>query len=87
MPNIIFNILLYFTGITIYKYTQLSHKLTATASVALSVKRWATVPGSRVQFPVGGLGVAFFATSPGWVLICISVSDTRFYHTLKTIYT
>ena len=28
--------------------------------------------GSRVQFPAGGLGVAFFATGTGWVLNCIS---------------
>ena len=26
-------------------------------------------PGSRVQFPAGG--VAFFATGPGWVLKCV----------------
>ena len=43
-----------------------------TASVAQSVERWSKDPGvttnpgiwfgSRVQFPAGGLGVAFFAT-------------------------
>ena len=87
MPNIIFNIHLYFTGITIYIYTELAYKLTATAYVALSVERWTRDPGLRVQFPTGSLGDAFFATGPVWVLICISVSDTRFYHTLKTIYT
>ena len=66
MPNIIFNISLYFTGIT---------KLTATAFVARSVERWSRDPGSRVQFPSGGLGVAFSATGPGWVLKCISLSE------------
>ena len=57
-------------------YTQvlclLALKLTATASVAQSVERWFRDPESRVQFPGGGLGVAFFATGPGWVLKCIS---------------
>ena len=79
MPNIIFNIALIgpytsCTGITtyIYIYTELAPKLTATASVAQSVERWSSDPGSRVQFPAGGLGVAFFATGPGWVLNCIS---------------
>ena len=40
-------------------------------SVAQSVERWSRDPGSRVQFPAGGLGVAFFATGPGWVLKCL----------------
>ena len=72
MPNIIFNPL-YFTGITTYCiYTELAPKLTAMASVAQSVERWSRDPGSRVQFPAGGLGVAFFATGPGWVLKGIS---------------
>ena len=30
--------------------------------------RWSRDPGLRVQFPAGSLGVAFFATGPGWVL-------------------
>ena len=47
---------LYFTGITTL--------LTATASVAQSVEHWSRDPGSRVQFPAGGLEVAFFATGP-----------------------
>ena len=72
MPNIIFNIPLYFTGITIYIYTELTPKLTATASVTQSVERWSRDPGSRVQFPAGGLGVAFFANGPGWILKRIS---------------
>ena len=59
---------LYFTGITTYIYTVLAPKLTATASVAQSVERWSRDPGSWVQFPAGGLGVAFFVTGPGWVL-------------------
>ena len=46
--------------------------VTAAASVAQSVERWSRDPGSWVQFPAGGLGVAFFATGPGWVLKCIS---------------
>ena len=36
--------------------------LTEMASVAQSVERWSRDPWSRVQFPVGGLGVAFFST-------------------------
>ena len=56
-------------------------------SVAQSVERWSRDAVSRVQFPAGSLGVAFFATGPGWVLICISDSDTRIYLTFKTIYT
>ena len=53
-------------------YTGLAPKLTSTASVAQSVERWSRDPGSRVQFPAGGLGVAFFTTGRGWVLKCIS---------------
>ena len=52
MPNIIFNIPIYFTGITT--------KLTATASVAQSLERWCRDPGSRVQFPAGGLSSCIF---------------------------
>ena len=74
MPNIIFNISLYFTGITMHLhiYTELAHKLMATASVAQLVERWSRDPGSRVQFPAGGLGFAFFTTGPGYVYKCIS---------------
>ena len=50
------------TLLTLYKY------------VAQSVERWSSDPGSRIQFPAGGLGVAFFATGPGWVLQCITFS-------------
>ena len=42
MPNIIFNIPLYFIRITTLIYTQLSPKLTATASVVQSVERWSS---------------------------------------------
>ena len=72
MPNIIFNIPLYFTGITtyihvyIYIYAELASKLTVRASGAQSVEHWS-------RDPAGGLGVAFFATGPGWVLKCICV--------------
>ena len=39
---------------------------------------------SPVQFPAGGLGVAFFATGPGRVfLTLLHLSDTRIYLTLK----
>ena len=55
-----------------YIYTELAPKLTVTASVAQSVERWSRDPGSLVQFPAGGLGVACFATCPCWVLKCIS---------------
>ena len=66
MPNVIFNIPLYFTGITIYIYiyAELAPKLMATASVSQSVERWSRDLGSQVQFPAGGLGVAFFANGP-----------------------
>ena len=72
--------------IYIYIYTELAPKLTATASVAQSVERWSRDPGSRVQFPTGGLGVAFFATGPGWVLKNVYLSDTRIYLTLKHLF-
>ena len=68
MPNIIFNIPLYFTGITTYVYTELAPKLTATAFVAQLVELWSRDPRSRIQFPAGGLAIAFFATGPGWIL-------------------
>ena len=71
MPNIIFNIPLYFTGITTCIYTELAPKLTATASVVQSAERWSRDLGSRVRYPAGGIGVAFFATGLGWVLKCI----------------
>ena len=71
IPNIIFNILLYFTSITTYIYTELSPKLTAAASVAQSIECWSRDWGSRVQFPAGDLGVSFFATGPSWVLKCM----------------
>ena len=58
----------YLPLIYIYIYTELAPKLTATISVAQTVERWSRDPGSRVQFPAGGLGVAFFATGPGLVL-------------------
>ena len=64
--------MLYFTGITTYIYAELAPKLMATASVAQSVDGWSRDPGSRVQFPAGGLGVAFFVSGPGLVLKCIS---------------
>ena len=63
MPNIIFNIPLYFTGITTCIYTELAPKLTATAAPVAQSRD----PESRVQSSAGGLGVAFFATAP-WVL-------------------
>ena len=63
-PNIIFIIPLYFTGITTCIYTELAPKHTKTAFVAQSVEHWSRDAGSRVRFPVGGLGVAFFATGP-----------------------
>ena len=49
-----------------YIYTELAPKLTATAPVAQLVERWSRDPGSRVQFPVGGLVVAFSATHGYW---------------------
>ena len=82
MPNIIFNIPLLFNGITTNIYTELAPKLMVTASVAQSVESWSRDPGSRVQFPAGGFGVALFATGPGWVLN-VYLSDTRIYLTLK----
>ena len=58
--------------IYIYKYTEPAPNCTRTASVVQSVERWFRDPESRVQFPARGLGVALFATGPGWVLKCIS---------------
>ena len=60
-------------------------KLTATASVAQSVERWSRDPESRVRFPAGGLGVAFFATGPGWVLKCISFWHSNLLYFKKPI--
>ena len=45
--------------------------LGATASVSQSKERWSRDPESRVQFPVGGLGVAFFATGQ----ICLTLKN------------
>ena len=62
-------------GFALIYFINFAPKLTATASVAQSVERWSRDPGSRVQLlnsvPHGGLGVAFLATGPGWVLKCI----------------
>ena len=55
-----------------YIYTELASKLTATASAAQSVEHCSRHPGSRMRLKALGLGVAFFATDPGWVLKCIS---------------
>ena len=63
MPNITFNIPLYLTGITTYIYTELAPKLSLSW-----LERWSGDPWSRVQFSAGGLGVAFFATGPRWIL-------------------
>ena len=48
-----------------YIYAELAPKLTVRTSAAQSVEHWS-------RDPAGGLGVAFFATGPGWVLKCIS---------------
>ena len=53
-------------------------------SVAQSVERWSRDPGTRVQFPAGGLGAAFFATGPGWVLKCISPQHSNSLHPTLT---
>ena len=42
-------------------------------------------PGSRVQIPAGGLGVAFFATGPRLGLKNVYLSDTRIYLTFKNL--
>ena len=79
MPNIIFNIPLYFTGITTCIYTELAPKLTATTSVAQSVERWSRDPGSWVQFPAGGwlLEMYIFLTLEFTVLSIISSVDNE----------
>ena len=51
-----------YVPVYIYIYTELAPKLTAMTS--RSVERWSRDPGSRVQFPAGSLGVAFFTTGP-----------------------
>ena len=62
---------------------------TATASVSQLVERWSTWsrhPGLLVQFPAGGLGVAFFATGLGWVLKCtVYISFWHSKFTLKNL--
>ena len=65
--NIIFNILLNITGITTYIYS-----IYRTRTQAHGTGFCRSVGRARVQFPVRGLGVAFFATGPGWVLKCMS---------------
>ena len=54
------------TPTILYTHTKLAPKLTAMTSVAQLVERWSKV-ASRVQFPVGVLGVAYFTSGPGWV--------------------
>ena len=72
MPNIIFNIPLYFTGITTYIYTERTLKLTATASVAQAVERSGLeIQGRGFNSQPEALELHFFATGPGWVLKCI----------------
>ena len=51
MPNIIFNIPFYFTGISTYMYTEFVPKLKAMVSVSQSVERWSRDPATLVQFP------------------------------------
>ena len=65
MPNIIFNMPLYFTGITTYIYTELAPKLTATTSV----ERWYRGRGFNSQpetlklhFPQLSLKMSIFLT-------------------------
>ena len=60
------------TVLAIMVQKELAIKLVAAAYVAQSVERWSRDPGSLVQFPARGLGVAFFATGPGWVSKFIS---------------
>ena len=50
MPSIIFNIPLYFTGITTYIYTELAPKLMATASVYLTLKKLSVVNECKCQY-------------------------------------
>ena len=43
---------------------------------------WSRDPGSQVQFPAGGFGVAFFASGTSWILnVCLF--DTQIFLTLK----
>ena len=54
MPNIIINIPLYLTGITIsliYIYTERAPKLSATASVAQWVEHWSSNPEDAGSIP------------------------------------
>ena len=68
MPNNIFNIPLYFTGITTYLYKTCA-KLTTTASVGQSVEHWSKDPysASRIQSPAGSLEVTYFASGPNYL--------------------
>ena len=72
MPNIIINIPLYFTGITIsliYIYTELASKLSATASVAQLVEHWSSNPEVAGSIPCRkALELHFSQLVPVWVL-------------------
>ena len=74
MPNIIINIPLYFTGITIsfiyiYIYTELAPKLSATASVAQLVEHWSSNPEVAGSIPSRkALELHFSQLVPVWVL-------------------
>ena len=53
-------------------YTELAPKLTATDSVAQSIERWSTDPGTRVQFPAGGLLITSVNANYYYIYIYIS---------------
>ena len=78
MPNIIINIPLYFTGITIsliYIYTELVPKLSATVSEHWSSNREdaGSIPSRKALH-----AIAFFATGPGLGLIMYILTTLEF---------
>ena len=59
MPNIIFNIPLYYRHCHLYIYTELAPNLTATTSVVELVERWSRYPGSLFDSQPEGLDLHF----------------------------
>ena len=83
---------IYIIYIILYIYTELAPKLSATASVCISVvEHWSSNPeGDGFNSQPEGLGVAFFATGPGLGLIMYILTTLQFpkqsfdFHLLTT---
>ena len=68
MPNVIFNIPLYFTGITNCIYTELAPTFTAPASVAQSVSVGLEIQGRGFNSQPEDLELYYSQLGLGWVL-------------------